>query len=113
VAGDGSQTRSFLYVADLVEGVLRMAASDSPGPINVGSQHEISVLELAETNRRLARSNSEITFIARPTDDPTMLRPDTTLARELFSWKPTMPFEDGLKRTIAWFREQLKMPREV
>lgn len=113
MAGDGSQTRSFLYVADLVEGVLRMAASDSPGPINVGSQHEISVLELAETNRRLARSNSEITFIARPTDDPTMLRPDTTLARELFSWKPTMPFEDGLKRTIAWFREQLKMPREV
>ena len=111
VAGDGSQTRSILYVANLVEGVLRMAASDIPGPINVGSQDEVSVLELAETIRRLARSSSEITFIERPTDDPTVRRPDITLARELLSWKPATPFEDGLKRTIAWFREQLQMPR--
>ena len=110
VAGDGSQTRSIQYVADLVEGVLRMAASDHPGPINIGTPHEISMLELAETIRRLTGCSSEITFIERPTDDPSLRRPDITLARELLDWKPTTPFEDGLKRTIAWFREQLEMP---
>jgi dTDP-glucose 4,6-dehydratase len=113
VAGDGSQTRSIQYVADLVDGVLQMAGSHHPGPINIGSQHEVSVLELAETIRRLAGSSSEITFIERPTDDPTVRRPDVTLACELLRWKPTTPFEDGLKRTIAWFRDQLEMPREV
>jgi dTDP-glucose 4,6-dehydratase len=112
VAGDGSQTRSIQYVADLVEVVLRMAASDHPGPINVGSLHEISMLELAETIRQLAGSSSEITFVERPTDDPTVRRPDITLARELLGWEPTTPFEDGLKRTLAWFREQIKMPPE-
>ena len=113
VAGDGSQTRSIQYVANLVEGMLRMAASDHPGPINIGTPHEVSILELAETIRRLAGSSSKITFIERPTDDPTVRRPDIALARELLDWKPTTPFEDGLKRTIAWFREQLKMPPEV
>ena len=113
VAGDGSQTRSILYVADLVEGVLRMTASDHPGPVNIGSPNEVSILELAKTVRRLAGSSSEIIFIERPIDDPTVRRPDITLARELLGWKPTTPFEDGLKRTIAWFGEQLKTPREV
>jgi dTDP-glucose 4,6-dehydratase len=113
VTGDGSQTRSIQYVADLVEVVLRMAASDHPGPINVGSPHEISMLELAETIRQLAGSSSQITFIERPTDDPTVRRPDITLAREVLGWEPTTPFEDGLKRTLAWFREQMDMPFEV
>jgi dTDP-glucose 4,6-dehydratase len=113
VAGDGSQTRSIQYVTDLVEVVLRMAASGHSGPINVGTPHEVSMLELAETIRQLAGSRSEITFIDRPTDDPTVRRPDITLARELLDWKPAMPFEDGLKRTIAWFRQQLTMPPEV
>ena len=106
VAGDGSQTRSIQYVDDLVEGVLLMAASDHLGPINVGTPHEVSMLELAETIRRLAGSSSGITFIERPTDDPTVRCPDITLARELLGWKPTTSFEDGLKRTITWFREQ-------
>ena len=87
-----------------------MAASNHPGPINIGTPHEISMLELAETIRRLTGCNSEITFIERPTDDPSVRRPDITLARELLDWKPTTPFEDGLKQTIAWFREQLEMP---
>ena len=108
VTGDGSQTRSIQYVDDLVEAVLRMAASDHLGPINVGTPHEVSMLELAETIRRLAGSSSEITFIERPTDDPTVRCPDITLARELLDWKPTTPFEEGLMRTIAWFREQLQ-----
>jgi dTDP-glucose 4,6-dehydratase len=107
VTGDGSQTRSIQYVDDLVEGVLLMAASDHLGPINVGTPHEVSMLELAETIRRLAGSSSGITFIERPTDDPTVRCPDITLARELLGWKPTTSFEDGLKRTINWFRGQL------
>ena len=106
VKGDGSQTRSIQYVDDLVAGVLLMAASNHLGPINVGTPHEVSMLELAETIRRLAGSSSGITFIERPTDDPTMRCPDITLARELLGWKPTTSFEDGLKRTITWFREQ-------
>jgi dTDP-glucose 4,6-dehydratase len=106
VAGDGSQTRSIQYVDDLVEGVLRMAASDHPGPVNIGTPHEVSMLELAETIRRIAGSSSEISFIERPTDDPTIRCPDISLAGELLDWKPTTPFEEGLERTIAWFREQ-------
>lgn len=112
VAGDGSQTRSIQYVDNLVEGVLLMAASDHSGPVNIGTPHEVSMLELAETIRRLAGSSSEIIFIERPIDDPTMRRPDITLARELLNWKPMTPFEEGLKRTITWFREQQEMPYE-
>jgi len=106
VAGDGSQTRSIQYVDDLVEGVVRMAASDHSGPINIGTPYEVSMLELAETIRDLCESTSEIQFIPRPEDDPTVRQPDITLAREVLGWEPVVPFEDGLKRTIAWFREQ-------
>jgi dTDP-glucose 4,6-dehydratase len=107
VAGDGSQTRSIQYASDLVEGVLRMAASDHPGPINIGTPHEVSMLELANTIRRLTASESKITFIERSAEDPAMRCPDITLARELLGWKPEVPFEDGMKLTIAWFREQI------
>jgi dTDP-glucose 4,6-dehydratase len=106
VAGDGSQTRSIQYVDDLVEGVVRMAASDHSGPINIGTPHEVSMLQLAETIRDLCESSSEIRFIPRPEDDPTVRNPDITLAREVLGWEPVVPFEEGLKRTIAWFREQ-------
>ncbi len=106
VAGDGSQTRSIQYVSDLVEGVVRMAASGHPGPINIGTPYEVSVLELAEAIKRLCDSSSEIRFIERPEDDPTVRQPDITLAREVLGWEPVVPFEDGLKRTIAWFRDQ-------
>lgn len=106
VAGDGSQTRSIQYVDDLVEGVVRMAGSDHSGPINIGTPHEVSMLELAETIRDLCESTSEIQFIPRPEDDPTVRQPDITLAREVLGWEPVVPFEEGLKRTIAWFREQ-------
>ena len=106
VAGDGSQTRSIQYVDDLVEGVVRMAASDHSGPINIGTPYEVSMLQLAETIRELCESSSEIRFIERPTDDPEVRQPDITLAREVLGWEPVVPFEEGLKRTIAWFREQ-------
>src|SRR5947208_1298223 len=106
IAGDGSQTRSIQYVDDLVEGVVRMAASDHSGPINIGTPHEVSMLQLAESIRELCDSSSTIEFIPRPEDDPTIRNPDITLAREVLGWEPVVPFEEGLKRTIAWFREQ-------
>jgi dTDP-glucose 4,6-dehydratase len=106
VAGDGSQTRSIQYVDDLVEGVVRMAGSKQEGPINIGTPHEVSMLELAEAIKRLCGSGSDIRFIERPTDDPTVRQPDITLARELLGWEPAVPFEEGLKRTIEWFRQQ-------
>ncbi len=105
VAGDGSQTRSIIYVDDLVEGILRLLRSDLAGPVNIGNPHETSVLHLAETIKRLTGSASEITFIERPVDDPSIRQPDITLAKRELGWEPTVLFEDGLSRTIAYFRD--------
>jgi dTDP-glucose 4,6-dehydratase len=107
VAGDGSQTRSVCYVDDLVAGVLAMAASAHPGPVNIGNPHERSVLQIAEDVRAATGSHSEITFVGRPTDDPEVRRPDTSLAAEVLGWHPTVTWEEGLGRTVAWFREAL------
>jgi dTDP-glucose 4,6-dehydratase len=104
VAGDGSQTRSIQYVDDLVEGVLRMVHSDHAGPVNIGNPHEVSMLELAERIRTLAGSSSEIAFIERPVDDPTIRQPDIGLARDVLGWEPKVSLDDGLLRTIEWFR---------
>jgi dTDP-glucose 4,6-dehydratase len=105
VAGDGSQTRSIQYVDDLVEGTVRMLRSDHSGPMNIGNPHEVSMLELAEAVRDLCESSSEITFIPRPEDDPTIRQPDITLAREVLGWEPKVGLYEGLKLTIAYFRE--------
>jgi dTDP-glucose 4,6-dehydratase len=105
VAGDGLQTRSVQYVDDLVEGVVRLLRSDHPGPMNIGNPHELTVLELAERIRDMVGSNSEISFVARPQDDPMVRQPDIALAREVLGWSPAVPLEEGLKRTIEWFRE--------
>jgi dTDP-glucose 4,6-dehydratase len=105
VAGDGSQTRSIQYVDDLVEGVTRLLRSGHPGPMNIGNPHEVSMLELAEAVRDLCESKSEITFIPRPEDDPTIRQPDITLARAELGWEPQVGLFEGLKRTIAYFRE--------
>lgn len=107
VAGDGSQTRSIIHVEDLVEGLMRLLRSDLAGPVNIGNPHEVSVLHLAETIRDLTGSSSEIVFVPRPEDDPTVRQPDITLARRELGWEPTIGFEDGLRRTIEWFREGL------
>jgi nucleoside-diphosphate-sugar epimerase len=109
VAGDGKQTRSIQYVEDLVEGVWRFAKTDHSGPINIGNPHEVSMLELAELVKKLTGSSSEIAFIDRPEDDPTVRQPDITLARQLLGWEPTVALEDGLKRTIEWFRSHLEL----
>jgi dTDP-glucose 4,6-dehydratase len=106
VAGDGSQTRSIQYVDDLVDGLVRLIASGQPGPVNIGNPKEVSMLELAKLIVRLTGSQSELAFVPRPEDDPALRRPDITRARELLGWEPQVPLEDGLKRTIEWFRTQ-------
>jgi dTDP-glucose 4,6-dehydratase len=104
VAGDGSQTRSVCYVDDLVDGIVALLHSNLPGPINIGNPHEFSVLELAELIRDLASSSSSIEFVALPQDDPLVRRPDITVATRDLGWTPHVDVEDGLRRTIEWFR---------
>jgi dTDP-glucose 4,6-dehydratase len=110
VAGDGSQTRSIQYVDDLVEGCLRLLGSTLAGPVNIGNPHEVSISELALLVRDLVGSSSPLHHIPRPEDDPTVRRPDITLARGSLGWEPTVDLADGLGRTIAWFRESLVAP---
>ncbi|QIS18444.1 UDP-glucuronic acid decarboxylase family protein [Nocardia terpenica] len=105
VAGDGRQTRSIQYVDDLVEGCVRLLHSDHPGPINIGNPQEISVLELAKTIRRLTDSGSSIEYVRRPEDDPSIRQPDIALARDVLGWEPKVDIEEGLARTIDYFRE--------
>ena len=105
VAGDGSQTRSVCYVDDLIEGIYRFAMTDEVGPVNIGNPHEFSVLELATLIRDLVGSDSPITYVPRPQDDPTVRQPDIALARALLDWEPQVPVEEGLRRTIEWFRK--------
>lgn len=111
VAGDGSQTRSVIYVDDLVEGLVRLLACGHAGPMNIGNPHEVSVLELARTVRELAGSASEIVFVPRPVDDPTVRRPDITLARRVLGWEPTTGHREGLARTVAAFAARAAVPQ--
>ena len=106
VAGDGSQTRSICFVDDLVTGILALADSTHAGPVNIGNPHEISMLDLARWITELAGSSSSVEFIPRPVDDPTVRRPDTTLAEELLGWGPEVDNETALRRTIEWFRAE-------
>jgi len=107
VAGDGSQTRSVCYVSDLVEGLIRLLRSGHPGPVNIGNPVELSVLDIARLVREVTGSDSEITFIDRPQDDPLVRRPDITLARDVLGWEPQVEIADGLATTVQWFREQV------
>jgi dTDP-glucose 4,6-dehydratase len=109
VAGDGSQTRSVCYVDDLVVGIIALIDSDEPGPMNLGNPHELSMLDLARWVIDLAGSTSTIVYIDRPVDDPAVRRPDTTLAETTLGWKPEVPIEEGLLRTIEWFRRHPEM----
>ncbi|GGT07018.1 UDP-glucuronic acid decarboxylase family protein [Nonomuraea spiralis] len=107
ITGDGSQTRSVCYVDDTVSGILAMARSDFPGPVNIGNPDELTMLELARLVRDLTGSASEIEFIDRPADDPKVRRPDTTLAAERLGWRAEVPAQEGLRRTIEWFAAEL------
>ena len=107
VYGDGSQTRSLTFVSDLVDGIDRLIRSEHNGPVNIGNPREMTLLKIAETIKRLTKSRSRIVFQALPVDDPKVRRPDITLARRKLKWEPKVPLEEGLKRTIAYFRRVL------
>ncbi|HET7277983.1 MAG TPA: UDP-glucuronic acid decarboxylase family protein [Dermatophilaceae bacterium] len=107
IAGDGLQTRSVCYVDDLVRGVLALADSDHPGPMNLGNPTELTVRQIADDVCRVAGSRSRVRYVARPVDDPQVRRPDTTLARKVLGWQPEVSWEDGLRRTAEWFAERL------
>lgn len=105
VAGDGSQTRSVCYVDDLVAGVLGLADSGHPGPVNIGNPTELTVRRIAEDVIAATGSSSTIEHVERPVDDPQVRRPDTTLARDVLGWEPRVPWTTGLQRTVDWFAD--------
>lgn len=109
IYGDGSQTRSFCYVDDLLDGMMKLMASpdDVTGPINVGNTHEFTILELAQQVIEITGSRSEIVRRPLPGDDPKQRRPDIGKAREKLGWEPKVPLREGLTRTVAYFRELL------
>jgi len=114
VFGDGSQTRSFCYVSDLIDGIYRLLLSDIVEPVNIGNPAELSVLEFAETIRSLTGTKSEIVFKPLPEDDPKVRQPDITRAKDKLGWQPRVPLDEGLARTIEYFRSlppEIRSPR--
>jgi dTDP-glucose 4,6-dehydratase len=109
VYGDGSQTRSFCYVADQVRGILALLDSDLTGPVNIGNPAEFSVAELARLVLEVTGSGSDIVYEPLPVDDPRQREPDVTLAREQLGWEPVVPLREGLERTADWFRRSLRL----
>jgi UDP-glucuronate decarboxylase len=109
VYGDGSQTRSFCYVSDLVDGLVRMMASSVTGPVNLGNPREMTVLDIARLVVEMTGGKSEIEFRALPSDDPRRRKPDIRLARERLGWEPKVSLEEGLRSTIDYFRDRLSI----
>ncbi len=107
VYGDGSQTRSFCYISDLVEGISRLMQSGLHDPVNIGNATEMTLLQLAQAILRLTGSSSRIEFKKLPTDDPKARCPDTRQARQALGWEPQVPLEEGLQKTLAYFRQIL------
>jgi len=108
VFGDGSQTRSFCYISDMIKGIYSLAQSDYNLPLNIGNPSEISILDLAENIKKLIKSESKIVFHNLPVDDPIVRRPDITKAKEILDWEPEVVFEDGIVKTIKWFQKKYK-----
>lgn len=108
IYGDGSQTRSFCFVSDLINGISKLMDSNETTPINIGNPIEVSMLQLAEKIKELTNSSSRITFKPLPENDPLKRRPDITLARTRLGWEPRINLEDGLRQTIEYFRGKLK-----
>ena len=107
VFGDGSQTRSFCYVSDLIDGIYRLLLSEESEPVNIGNPTELSVLQFAHTIRDLTGASSEIVFRPLPVDDPRVRQPDITKARTKLGWEPRVALEEGLLKTIDYFRSIL------
>jgi dTDP-glucose 4,6-dehydratase len=111
VHGDGTQTRSLAYVDDMVEGFWRLLWSDAEGPVNLGNPQEVTILELATMVAAAAGVELRVAYQPRPVDDPEVRRPDISRAMELLAWKPTVSLQDGIARTLPWFREALERAR--
>jgi dTDP-glucose 4,6-dehydratase len=109
VFGDGTQTRSFTYIADLVDGIIRLMLSGENDPVNIGNPREMTIKEIAETIIRMTRSKSRIVYKPLPTDDPKQRKPDITRARTLLKWEPKVELEDGLVKTIEYFRTKVSL----
>ena len=107
VFGDGTQTRSLVYVEDEIEGLLRLLVSDHTGPMNIGNAHEVTMLELAQAIQDVVGSAPGVVFHPAPTDDPQVRRPDTRLAESVLGWRAQVPLAEGLARTLPWFRREL------
>ncbi len=107
VFGNGSQTRSFCHVSDLIDGILKLLFSSLPGPVNIGNPREFTILAFAKLMIRLTNAKSKIVYKPLPINDPKQRRPDITLARKKLDWKPKVQLEDGLRQTIAWFEEKV------
>lgn len=112
VYGDGSQTRSFCYVSDLVEGLMRLMNGSHVGPINLGNPGEYTILQLAQAVQKMVNPDAEIIFKPLPQDDPRRRRPDITKAKSLLDWEPTVALQEGLKLTVDDFRARLAAPEE-
>jgi dTDP-glucose 4,6-dehydratase len=110
VFGDGTQTRSFCYVSDMVDGLLKLAETDVEGPVNLGNPEEVSIMDFAGLVLEMTGSKSRIVFKDLPTDDPRIRKPDVSKAREYLGWRPGVDLRTGLERTIDWFRENLPTP---
>lgn len=107
VQGDGSQTRSFCFYGDLIEGIYRLLLSDCTEPVNLGNPEEMSIIEFAHLVRRLVGSDGGIVYTSLPVDDPKVRRPDITRAQQVLDWAPQVGLEDGLMQTIEWARQVL------
>jgi dTDP-glucose 4,6-dehydratase len=108
IFGDGSQTRSFTYISDLVDGVIRLMLSKVNDPVNIGNPREMTITEIAETIVRMTGSSSRLVYSDLPVDDPKVRQPDITRARTLLQWEPTVDLETGLQTTIEYFRRKIK-----
>ncbi len=108
VFGSGNQTRSFCYVTDLVDGILRLADSDTNEPVNIGNPHEVTIEEIARTIITLVGSKSQIVYRPLPTDDPKQRRPDITRARTILGWEPKVGLEEGLLKTVDYFKKKVE-----
>jgi len=110
VFGDGQQTRSFTYISDLVDGVIRLMLSNVDEPVNIGNPREMTIEQIAQTIIRMTGSRSQIVYRPLPVDDPKVRQPDITRARTLLNWEPKVPLEEGLVPTLAYFRTRLSRP---
>lgn len=113
VTGNGSQTRLACHVEDTVCGILALAEFDAAGPVNIGAPYELSMTELTEAIIELSGSAASIRYVERPIDDPRVRRPDIPLAQDLLDWQPRVSLNDGLARTICWFRAELPATAEM